>query len=146
MVLGQFLIRWPAVCFCCAGPRSPTAAPTPPSWEHLRGGATVTQVELALDKADAVAAALRVFAHFLKTPGALTLINRTAVQLRSLADEVPVGRLVRLTVACQGGRHRSVAAAETIGRLIWEAWDGEYGVEIEHHHIDHPVLLSSPPA
>ncbi|MFC8957565.1 hypothetical protein ACFT8P_33795 [Streptomyces sp. NPDC057101] len=66
------------------------------------------------------------YAHVLKTPGALTLINRTAVQLRSLADEVPVGRLVRLTVACQGGGHRIVAAAEMVGRLIWEAWDGEY--------------------
>ncbi|MFJ3099108.1 hypothetical protein [Streptomyces hydrogenans] len=43
-----------------------------------------------------------VYAHVLKTPGALTLINRTAVQLRALADEVPVGRLVRLTVACPG--------------------------------------------
>ncbi|MGW6557664.1 hypothetical protein [Streptomyces hydrogenans] len=42
-----------------------------------------------------------------------------------------------------GGRHRSVAAAETVGRLLWEAWGGEYGVEIEHHHIDHPVLTSS---
>ncbi|MFB7032603.1 MULTISPECIES: hypothetical protein [unclassified Streptomyces] len=31
-----------------------------------------------------------VYAHVLKTPGALTLINRTAVQLRALADEVPV--------------------------------------------------------
>ncbi|MFD5110321.1 RapZ C-terminal domain-containing protein [Streptomyces cinereoruber] len=87
-----------------------------------------------------------VYAHVLKTPGALTLINRTAVQLRALADEVPVGRLVRLTVACQGGRHRSVAAAETVGRFVWEAWGGAYGVDIEHHHVDHPVLTSSTPA
>ncbi|MFD5110532.1 hypothetical protein [Streptomyces cinereoruber] len=35
-----------------------------------------------------------VYAHVLKTPGALALFNRTAVQLRALADEVPVGRLV----------------------------------------------------
>ncbi|MFJ7264980.1 hypothetical protein ACIQV2_33045 [Streptomyces globosus] len=81
-----------------------------------------------------------VYAHVLATPGALDLITRTAVQLRALADETPVGRLVRLTVACQGGRHRSVAAAEAVGRLVWEAWGGAYGVEIEHHHIDHPVL------
>ncbi|MGA4980277.1 RapZ C-terminal domain-containing protein [Streptomyces cinereoruber] len=87
-----------------------------------------------------------VYAHVLKTPGALALINRTAVQLRALADEVPVGRLVRLTVTCQGGRHRSVAAAEMVGRLVWEAWDGAYGVDIEHHHIGHPVLTSSAPA
>ncbi|MGW9436321.1 RapZ C-terminal domain-containing protein [Streptomyces sp. NPDC055607] len=49
-----------------------------------------------------------VYVHVLKIPGALTLFNRAAVQLRALADEVPVGRLVRLTVACQGGRYRSV--------------------------------------
>ncbi|WP_432089224.1 hypothetical protein [Streptomyces sp. bgisy095] len=36
------------------------------------------------------------------------LDDRTAVQLRVLADETPVGHLVRLTAACQGGRHRSV--------------------------------------
>ncbi|MFE0779062.1 hypothetical protein [Streptomyces sp. NPDC058861] len=49
-----------------------------------------------------------VHAHVLKTPGTLTPIHRTAVQLRALADEVPAGRLVRLTVTCQGGRHRAV--------------------------------------
>ncbi|WP_329274020.1 RapZ C-terminal domain-containing protein [Streptomyces sp. NBC_00691] len=87
-----------------------------------------------------------VYAHVLKTPGALTLINRTAVQLRALADEMPAGRLARLTVACKGGRHRSVAAAETVGCLVWEAWGGAYGVDIEHHHIDHPVLTSPTPA
>ncbi|MEV7676712.1 RNase adapter RapZ [Streptomyces sp. NPDC088752] len=86
-----------------------------------------------------------VYAHVLKTPGALALFNRAAVQLRALADEVPVGRLVRLTVACQGGRHRSVAAAETVGRLVREAWGGAYGVDIEHHHVDHPVLNPSAP-
>ncbi|MFJ6252694.1 MULTISPECIES: hypothetical protein [unclassified Streptomyces] len=36
-----------------------------------------------------------VHAHVLKTPGTLTLIHRTAVQLRALAEEVPAGRLVR---------------------------------------------------
>ncbi|MES9811068.1 hypothetical protein [Streptomyces sp. CS081A] len=49
-----------------------------------------------------------VYAHVLATPGALELIARTAVQFLALADETPVGRLVRLTVACQGGRHRAV--------------------------------------
>ncbi|MFC8013549.1 RapZ C-terminal domain-containing protein [Streptomyces cinereoruber] len=87
-----------------------------------------------------------VHVHVLATPGALELITRTAVHLRVLADEVPVGRLVRLTVACQGGRHRSVAVAETVGRLVWEAWGGAYGVDIEHHHIGRPVLPSSTPA
>ncbi|MFF5705516.1 hypothetical protein ACFY7H_23940 [Streptomyces sp. NPDC012794] len=49
-----------------------------------------------------------VYAHVLATPGARELVARTAVQLRALADEVQAGRLVRLTVACQGGRHRGV--------------------------------------
>ncbi|MFC8494140.1 hypothetical protein ACFUJU_25795 [Streptomyces sp. NPDC057235] len=49
-----------------------------------------------------------VHAHVLATPGALEVILRTAVQLRALADETPVGRLVRLTTACQAGRHRAV--------------------------------------
>ncbi|MFC7795365.1 RapZ C-terminal domain-containing protein [Streptomyces cinereoruber] len=87
-----------------------------------------------------------VHVHVLATPGALELILRTSVQLCALADETPVGRLVRLTVVCQGGRHRGVAAAETVGHLVWEAWGGAYGVDIEHHHIDHPVLTPSNPA
>ncbi|MFG2677038.1 hypothetical protein [Streptomyces sp. NPDC048445] len=81
-----------------------------------------------------------VYAHVLATPGAQELIARTAVQLRALADEVPTGHLVRMTVACQGGRHRSVAVAEAVARRVWAAWGGKYGVEVEHHHIDHPVL------
>ncbi|MFJ4960224.1 hypothetical protein [Streptomyces sp. NPDC088739] len=81
-----------------------------------------------------------VYAHVLATPGAREVIARTAVQLRVLVDEMPVGHLVRLTVACQGGRHRSVAVAEAVGRRVWAAWDGAHGVDIEHHHIDHPVL------
>src|SRR5690349_5202641 len=44
-----------------------------------------------------------VYEHVLNTPGARDLINRTAVQLRLLVDEVPVGHVARLTVACQGG-------------------------------------------
>ncbi|MET9954478.1 RNase adapter RapZ [Streptomyces sp. NPDC006339] len=84
-----------------------------------------------------------VYDHVLHTPGARELIARTSVQLRALADEVPVGRLARLTVACQGGRHRSVAVAEAIAREVWAAWDGEDGVDVEHHHIDRPLLPAS---
>ncbi|WP_237405509.1 RapZ C-terminal domain-containing protein [Actinacidiphila reveromycinica] len=79
-------------------------------------------------------------AHVLATSGARELIARAAVQLQVLADEVPMGCLVRLTVACQGGRHRSVAAAEEIALRVWAAWRGERGIEVEHHHIDRPVL------
>jgi UPF0042 nucleotide-binding protein len=81
-----------------------------------------------------------VYEHVLETPGAREIIARTAVQLQALADEAPAGKLVRLTVACQGGRHRSVAVAEAVAQRVWEAWGGEYGVDVEHHHIDHPVL------
>ncbi|MFE7515750.1 hypothetical protein ACFU8I_31660 [Streptomyces sp. NPDC057540] len=88
----------------------------------------------------------RVRAHVMATPGAREVITRTALRLRALADETPVDRLTRLTVACQGGRHRSVAVAEAVGRLVWVAWGGRYGVEIQHHHIDHPVLPSDTPA
>nr|BFD87072.1 hypothetical protein StreXyl84_64730 [Streptomyces sp. Xyl84] len=49
-----------------------------------------------------------VYTHLLATPGVREVVTRTAAQLRALADEVPRGRLVRLTVACQGGRHRGV--------------------------------------
>jgi UPF0042 nucleotide-binding protein len=40
-------------------------------------------------------------------------------------------------------RKRSVAVAEAVARRVWEAWGGEYGVDVEHHHIDHPVLPAS---
>jgi UPF0042 nucleotide-binding protein len=88
----------------------------------------------------------RVFHHVLATRGACDLIGRTSRQLRALADEVPLGRVARLTVACHGGRHRSVAIAEAVAREVWAAWEGEYGVDVEHLHIDHPVLTSSTPA
>ncbi|MEU3423608.1 RNase adapter RapZ [Streptomyces murinus] len=81
-----------------------------------------------------------VYEHVLATPGAQELIAQTDVQLRAIADEVRRGRLVRLTVACQGGRHRSVAVAEAVARRTWGAWGGEYGVDVEHHYINHPVL------
>ncbi|MFI1314560.1 hypothetical protein ACH4TS_31160 [Streptomyces albidoflavus] len=78
--------------------------------------------------------------HVLATPGAREVIARTIVQMLALADEVPVHRLLRLTVTCQGGRHRSVAVAEEVAHGLWTAWGGERGVDIEHHHINHPVL------
>ena len=52
-----------------------------------------------------------VYAHVLNTPGALELIGRTAVQLRALAGEVPVGRLIRLTRGMPGGLWPQVTVA-----------------------------------
>lgn len=43
-------------------------------------------------------------------------------------------------------RKSSVAVAETVARLVWEAWGGAYGVDVEHHYIDHPVPTSKTPA
>ncbi|PAX83507.1 RapZ C-terminal domain-containing protein [Streptomyces albidoflavus] len=81
--------------------------------------------------------------HALAAPHALDLINRAAAQVLALAERTPPGRLVRLTVACRGGRHRSVAVAEEVARRAWEAWGGAYAVEVERHHIDHPLLTAS---
>lgn len=81
--------------------------------------------------------------HVLATPRALDLINRAADQILALTERAPPGRLVCLTVACQGGRHRSVAVAEEVARRVWRAWGGAYAVEVEHHHIDHPLLTAS---
>ncbi|MGW5679742.1 RapZ C-terminal domain-containing protein [Streptomyces sp. NPDC003860] len=77
-------------------------------------------------------------AHVLSTPGAEEIVRRTALQVRALLTvAAPELRLVRLTVACRGGRHRSVAIAEQIAEYLY--MDGA-GVEVEHLHIDQPVL------
>ncbi|MET9954393.1 hypothetical protein ABZ135_23005 [Streptomyces sp. NPDC006339] len=36
-----------------------------------------------------------------------------------------------------------MAVAEAIARKVGTAWDGEYGVDIEHLHIDRPVVPAS---
>ncbi|MEU3181105.1 MULTISPECIES: RapZ C-terminal domain-containing protein [Streptomyces] len=79
-------------------------------------------------------------AHVLATPGAREVIESTAVQLLALADEVPVGPVAPLPVACQGGWHRSVAVEEEVAHRLRTTWGGERGVDVEHHHIDHGVL------
>ncbi|MEU2770808.1 RNase adapter RapZ [Streptomyces diastaticus] len=81
-------------------------------------------------------------AHVLATPGAREVIARTVAQMLALAEEVPVHRLLRLTVACQGGRHRSVAVADEVAHGLWAAWGKWRGVDVEHHHVSHPVLAS----
>ncbi|MBF4138123.1 RapZ C-terminal domain-containing protein [Streptomyces albidoflavus] len=68
------------------------------------------------------------------------MIESTTVQLLALADEVPVGKVAHLAVACQRGRHRSVAVEEEVAHRLRTTWGGERGVDVEHHHINHGVL------
>lgn len=76
--------------------------------------------------------------HVLSTPGLMreidTIVDRTRAALSCWARS---HRLVHVTLACQGGRHRSVAAGEALAsRLRARA----VGVEVEHHHIGRPVV------
>jgi UPF0042 nucleotide-binding protein len=76
--------------------------------------------------------------HVLGTPGAMRVVEQIAEQARgalSYADRRH--RLVRVTVACRGGRHRSVAIAEEAARYLRTAG---IGVEVDHRHIDRPVV------
>ncbi|MFI5868362.1 hypothetical protein [Streptomyces sp. NPDC051546] len=77
--------------------------------------------------------------HVLTTPGANDEINRimgqTTALLNGYADRR--GKLVRVTVACRGGRHRSVAIAEQAAEYLRA--EG-VGVEVEHRHIHLPVV------
>lgn len=78
--------------------------------------------------------------HVLGTPGAMQIVERIAEEARgalSYADKK--SKLVRVTVACRGGRHRSVAIAEEAARYL--RTDG-IGVEVEHRHINLPVIES----
>ena len=81
--------------------------------------------------------------HVLSTPGAMTTVAHIAEsaksQLYSYAN--PRQKLVKVTIACRGGRHRSVAVAEQVAEYLRI---DDIGVEVEHRHIDQPVLPSSP--
>lgn len=81
----------------------------------------------------------RVREHVLSTPGAMQAVERIAEQaravLRGYSDRRR--RLVQVTVACRGGRHRSVAVAEEVARYL--RTEG-IGVEVEHRDIKKPVM------
>jgi UPF0042 nucleotide-binding protein len=79
--------------------------------------------------------------HVLRTPGAMTTVVRIAESAKSLLFSYANARqrLVRVTVACRGGRHRSVAIAEQVAECLRI---DAVGVEVEHHHITQPVLDS----
>ncbi|MFD9819398.1 RapZ C-terminal domain-containing protein [Streptomyces violascens] len=78
--------------------------------------------------------------HVLTTPGANTeisaIVDSTAALLRGYADSRH--KLVHVAVACRGGRHRSVAIAEIAAEYLRA--EEEIGVEVEHVHIDRPVI------
>jgi UPF0042 nucleotide-binding protein len=76
--------------------------------------------------------------HVLSTPGAMQVVERIAEQTQgALAYADRRHRLVRVTVACRGGRHRSVAIAEETARYLRTSG---VGVEVEHRHIHLPVI------
>lgn len=79
-------------------------------------------------------------AYVKATPGADDLINRTFRRAAILLARCQDGKRVDIHVRCGGGRHRSVVVAEELGRLLV---DLGHGVEVEHRHIDRPILTTS---
>jgi len=77
--------------------------------------------------------------YVMNTPGARTLVDAAAERVRVLllGWAQPRGKNVVVHVKCWGGRHRSVAVASELAALL--AADG-IGVEVEHRHIDRPLL------
>ncbi|MFD4243646.1 hypothetical protein ACFWP3_18920 [Streptomyces sp. NPDC058525] len=82
--------------------------------------------------------------HVLSTPGANTVINEimdaTRAVLHGYAE--PRRRLVKVTVACRGGRHRSVAVAEQVAEYLRA--EDDTCVEVEHRHVGLPVVENQP--
>lgn len=75
--------------------------------------------------------------HVLATPGVTALVARIVGRVQALVAAEPDHRLVRVTVACRGGRHRSVAIAERVGACVRACG---IGVEVDHRHIGRPVV------
>lgn len=76
--------------------------------------------------------------HVRATPGAEKWATRIAHDAQALAAAAePTGKLVHVTVACRGGRHRSVAIAEWAAELLHAAGPR---AEVEHLHIELPVV------
>ena len=81
----------------------------------------------------------RVRDHVLNTPGAMRIVERIAEEARSVLDGYADrrSRLVWVTVACRGGRHRSVAIAEEAARYLRT---GGVNVDVDHRHVKLPVV------
>ncbi|WP_354641983.1 RNase adapter RapZ [Kitasatospora camelliae] len=83
--------------------------------------------------------------HVLTTPGVMPMVERIAESAKAVlaAYADPRRLLVNVTIACRGGRHRSVAVAEAVAAYL--RTDG-IAVEVRHHHIGEPVIENQPPA
>jgi RNase adaptor protein for sRNA GlmZ degradation len=83
--------------------------------------------------------------YVLATPGAHKVIESIADRAQALFRHYYDPRLLmlRVHIRCQGGRHRSVAVAEEVA--VWLRARG-VGVEVEHRHIDRPLLPPRPAA
>ncbi|HEY3872847.1 MAG TPA: RNase adapter RapZ [Actinocrinis sp.] len=77
--------------------------------------------------------------HVLATPGAERLINDAVFRVIAVLEGYAQSRGLRadLHVYCQGGRHRSVAAAEEIARRLRALG---VNVEVEHRDIAKSVV------
>jgi len=77
--------------------------------------------------------------HVLATDGVMQMVELIAESatgvLMSYADSRH--RLVHVTIACRGGRHRSVAVAEAVAAYLRT---GGINTEVAHLHIDLPVI------
>jgi len=81
--------------------------------------------------------------YVMATPGARALLRDLYEQTTALLNGWgnPRSRLVFVHVQCWGGRHRSVALVEELAALLRA--DG-IGVQVEHRHIDRPILSARP--
>ncbi|MFI9331988.1 hypothetical protein ACIGZJ_31155 [Kitasatospora sp. NPDC052868] len=77
--------------------------------------------------------------HVLGTPGMMPMVERIAESAKAVLFSYANRRrdLVHVVVACRGGRHRSVAAAESAAEYLKI---DDIAVDVEHHHITRPVV------
>jgi RNase adaptor protein for sRNA GlmZ degradation len=76
--------------------------------------------------------------HVLQTAGANTLITNTSIMASLLAEQVATE--VTVAIGCAGGRHRSVALAETLAARLSGLG---CAATIEHRDVHRPVLVAA---
>ncbi len=81
----------------------------------------------------------RVRDHVLETPGVMQEVEKIAESAKAVLFSYANRRrrIVHVMLACKGGRHRSVAIAESVAEYLRI---DEIGVEVEHHHVLLPVV------